>query len=178
MTATLVGLHSRAQVFTLQQAINNYDAEALTGVIPGIALAELWQMMSNVEGLLRLISVLVMLASILGLATMLLASIRERYPEVNLFRSIGVPSAALLLSIEAEAILIAISGTVLGLGFTYLAALISQPWLSQNYGLYISANPLSGNMMIFIIALLSATALVALIPALNLYRVANKQKLH
>ena len=178
ITASLIGLHSRGQVFTLQQAINNYPAEALTGVIPGIALAELWQMMSNVEGLLRLISVLVMLASILGLATMLLASIRERYPEVNLFRSIGVSSSALLLSIEAEAILIAISGTALGLGLTSLAALFSQPWLSQHYGLYINANPLSGNMMIFIIALLSATALVALIPALSLYRAANKQKLH
>lgn len=173
ITATLIGLHSRAQVFTLQQAINNYPGEALTGVMPGIALAELWQMMANVEGLLRLISVLVMLASILGLATMLLASIRERYPEVSLFRSIGVSSHALLLSIEAEAILIAISGTVLGLCFTAVGAWLSQPWLSQNYGLYISANPLSGNMMIFICALMIATALVALIPAIKLYRAAK-----
>ena len=173
ITATLIGLHSRAQVFTLQQAINNYPGEALTGVIPGIALAELWQMMANVEGLLRLISVLVMLASILGLATMLLASIRERYPEVSLFRSIGVSSGALLLSIEAEAILIAMTGTLLGLGFTAIAAIISQPWLNQNYGLYISANPISGNMMFFIGALLIATAVVALIPALKLYRAAR-----
>ena len=157
----------------MQQAINNYPGEALTGVMPGIALAELWQMMANVEGLLRLISVLVMLASILGLATMLLASIRERYPEVSLFRSIGVSSHALLLSIEAEAILIAISGTVLGLCFTAVGAWLSQPWLSQNYGLYISANPLSGNMMIFICALMIATALVALIPAIKLYRAAK-----
>lgn len=176
ITATLVGLNSRAQVFSMQQAINNYTGEALTGVIPGIALAELWQMMANVEGLLRLISVLVMLASILGLATMLLASIRERYPEVSLFRSIGVPSHALLLSIEAEAMLIALSGTALGLLFTTTAALLSQSWLSQNYGLYISINPLSGNMLVFILILLLASALVSLIPALKLYRVAAHPK--
>lgn len=176
ITATLVGLNSRAQVFSMQQAINNYTGEALTGVIPGIALAELWEMMANVEGLLRLISVLVMLASILGLATMLLASIRERYQEVSLFRSIGVPSHALLLSIEAEAILIALSGTALGLLFTAVAALASQSWLSQSYGLYISINPLSGNMLVFIVTLLLATAVIALIPALKLYSVAEKPK--
>jgi putative ABC transport system permease protein len=176
ITATLVGLNARAQVFSMQQAINNYTGEALTGVIPGIALAELWQMMANVEGLLRLISVLVMLASILGLATMLLASIRERYPEVSLFRSIGVPSHALLLSIEAEAMLIALSGTALGLLFTTAAALLSQSWLSQNYGLYISINPLSGNMLVFILILLLASALVSLIPAVKLYRVASAPK--
>lgn len=176
ITATLVGLNSRAQVFSMQQAINNYTGEALTGVIPGIALAELWQMMANVEGLLRLISVLVMLASILGLATMLLASIRERYPEVSLFRSIGVPSHALLLSIEAEAMFIALSGTALGLLFTTTAALLSQSWLSQNYGLYISINPLSGNMLVFILILLLASALVSLIPAVKLYRVASAPK--
>ena len=51
--------------------------EALLAILPGVTLTELWQMMAVMENTLRLISALVLLASLLGLAAMLPASIRN-----------------------------------------------------------------------------------------------------
>jgi putative ABC transport system permease protein len=42
ITAFLVGLKSRMATFRLQRAINEYRKEALTAILPGVALAELW----------------------------------------------------------------------------------------------------------------------------------------
>ena len=44
ITALLLGLESPMAVFGLQRAINNYPSEALSAILPGVALGELWQL--------------------------------------------------------------------------------------------------------------------------------------
>ncbi|MDW1812161.1 ABC transporter permease, partial [Vibrio sp. Vb2362] len=46
ITAMLVGLKSRIQTFALQRQINTYPKEPLSAIMPGVALHELWGMMS------------------------------------------------------------------------------------------------------------------------------------
>ena len=72
ITALLLGLESPMAVFGLQRAINNYPSEALSAILPGVALGELWQIIGTLENLLSVISILVLTASLLGLSTMLL----------------------------------------------------------------------------------------------------------
>ncbi len=43
ITALMMGLKSKVTIFTVQRQINNYSKETLTAILPGIALAELWQ---------------------------------------------------------------------------------------------------------------------------------------
>ena len=46
VTALLLGLKSRARVFAVQNEINNDTEEALMGVMPGVALDQLWEWMA------------------------------------------------------------------------------------------------------------------------------------
>jgi putative ABC transport system permease protein len=170
ITAFMVGLESRMTVFTLQRAINDHSAEPLLAIMPGLALAELWQMMAIVENILGVISALVLIASLLGLATMLLSSMRERQHEIFLFRSIGMHASSILLLIEIEAIVITALGASLGVLAVTFAMAISQDWLSRNYGLFIDVIPASPVIAGYLGVILMAAVCLALIPAVSAYR--------
>ena len=47
VTAALVGLKSRLATFRLQRAINEYREEALSAILPGAALQELWGLVGS-----------------------------------------------------------------------------------------------------------------------------------
>jgi putative ABC transport system permease protein len=68
ITAFIVGLESRMASFTVQRRINNYRGEPLLAILPGVALAELWQMMGTLERVLSLVSALVLVAALLPAA--------------------------------------------------------------------------------------------------------------
>ena len=72
-------------------------------ILPGVALSELWQMMSMFENVWRLISPLVLLAAVLGMGAVLLSSIRERRQEILLLRMMGAQPLYLFFLIEMEA---------------------------------------------------------------------------
>ena len=64
ITAFMLGLKSRMVTFRLQREINDYSAEPLLAILPGVALSELWQMVGVFESVLRLISMLVLVAAV------------------------------------------------------------------------------------------------------------------
>ncbi len=78
VTALLVGLESPAFALQVQRVINEFEGEALLAILPGVALAQLWELVGGIEGALRGISILVFISSIFGLNAMLLASMREK----------------------------------------------------------------------------------------------------
>ena len=170
VTALLIGLNSRRSVFAVQQGINEYPNEAIMGILPGVTLAELWEMMGSIEKLLQLISVLVLFASLLGLSTMLLASMRERQKEIMLFRSIGMHTSSVVFLIEIEALLI----TSLGISTAYLLVVLgitsSEQWLNREYGLFVDLLPFSQTIAIYFLTILLSALLLALVPAISAYR--------
>ncbi len=170
ITAFMLGLNSRMSVFELQRAINEYDGEALTAILPGVALAELWQVMGTVENILAVISALVMLASLLGIATMLLSSMRERQREIFLFRSVGMHSSSVFLLIEIEALLITAAASVAAIALVSIALTLSQTWLSQEFGLLIDTSPLSSNIAFYIGIIFLACSVLSLLPGIAAYR--------
>jgi len=170
VSAVLVGLKSRAAVFALQRDVNEYKGEALSAILPGVALAELWQSMRLVEGVLTVISGVVLIASLLGLATMLLASMHQRQRELALYRAIGARPSFLLLLIEFEALLLTIGGLVVGFGGTALLQAAVAPWLQRQYGLSLSSLPWTESTALYVGIVLAAAALLALVPAFSAYR--------
>ena len=165
ITAFMVGLKSKMVTFRLQRDINNYGREPLMAILPGVALSELWQMISVLERTLRLVSVLVFVAALLGLSAMLLASIRERKKEIQLLRVIGAPPGFLFLLIEIEALLISVLSIALGGGSLSFGLWLAQDALLARYGLPISAHIMSPQSSYMMLAVLVATFLVAAIPA-------------
>lgn len=170
ITAFMLGLHNRAAAFTLQRDISTYQGEPLTAILPGIALAELWQGIGTMERVLGLVSALVMVATLLGLATMLLSSLRERSHEMALYRALGAHASTILLLIEAEALLLVTLGVVAGLIALHLALRFGQGWLGDHYGLLISPWPYSAGTGLFVLVIFAAAAVIALVPALLAYR--------
>jgi len=170
ITAFMLGLKSKMATFKLQRQINDFQYEPLIAILPGVALAELWQMMGSMEKILLLVSGLVLLASLIGMATMLLASMRERNREIAVLRAVGASPAFVFLLIELEALLIALVGVALALLALWLVILMAQQYLSEQYGLFISANLYSSDTGVLAAVILAATFVMALLPAMNAYR--------
>lgn len=133
-------------------------------------MAELWQMMGTMEKVLLLISILVLIASLLGMSTMLLASMRERLREMAVLRAIGASPWFIFLLIELEALLITLLAVGAALISLRLAIGWSQTWLSENYGLFVSTNIWTSEVLSLLAIILAAASAMALLPALAAYR--------
>ena len=173
ITAFMLGLKSKMTTFQFQRMINEYGHEPLTAILPGVALSELWQMMSILENTLLLVSALVFVAACLGVSAMLLASIRERNREIQLLRVIGAPPYILFLLIELEALLIVLFSCFLAAGLLALCLANLQGYLVSHFGLHIQLNLFTENSLYLMAAVISASIVVAVIPSFSGYRKAS-----
>ena len=170
ITAFMLGLNSKIATFQVQRAINQYTPEPVVAILPGVALSELWGMMSVLENTLLLVSALIFIAACLGVSAMLLASIRERRREIQLLRIIGAPPYILFLLIQIEALMITLISCFLGAGLLAASLAVLQDYLVAQYGLHIQVNLLTEQSLYLIGAVISASVIVAVIPSLSGYR--------
>lgn len=173
ITAFMVGLKSKMTTFSLQRGINQYKPEPLMAILPGVALSELWRMMAVLEDTLRLISALVFVAALLGLAAMMAATIRERKNEIHLLRMVGASPSFLFILFEIEAILISVISIFGGTILLYLSLIIAENLLSTKLGLHLGKNLFTANSLIILTSIIIATTIVAAIPAFRAYRQAK-----
>lgn len=169
VTALMLGLSSKMATFKVQRAINNYSTEPLSAILPGVALSELWEMMRILENTLLLVSVLVFFAACLGVSAMLLSSIRERSREIQLLRAVGAPPSFLFLLIELEALLITVASIFLGSGLLLGCLVLLKDYLVSDFGLHITMNIFSESSLYLILAMITASIVVAIIPSLSGY---------
>lgn len=170
VTGVMLGLNSKFATFTLQRNINNYPDDRLMAVLPGVAMAELWTLMATVENLLRVIAALVLVSSLIGLSTMLLASMNERKAEIAVFRVLGAGPTTILLLILLEALILvslSIGAAMLGLS---LALVGLETWLASEFGLFLSSDILSPELLSMTGFVLAATVVVSILPGLEAYR--------
>ncbi|MEZ5853515.1 MAG: ABC transporter permease [Hyphomicrobiaceae bacterium] len=170
ITAALIGLKSKLQAFRLQRAINNYPREALTAILPGVALQELWGLVGVAETALTAVSWMVVATALLGLMTMLLTTLNERRREMAILRSVGARPGTVLGLLSAEAGLITFAGVACGLAFTYIGLMIARPWIDHSYGLAIAIGAPTWREMQSIGVVLLAGFAAGLIPAIRAYR--------
>ncbi len=165
LSAILVGLKSRSATFTVQRQVNQYKAEPLQAIVPGLALAELWQLMRNVELALHAIALLVVATSLLGMMTSLLTAMNERQREFAILRSLGAGPRYLFLLVVTEVMLLSLLAS--GIAVTLLSGglWVFQPWIMAGWGLHLSANILSGEQWRYLLSVLLAAALLSLWPA-------------
>ena len=135
ITALLLGAKAPVQVPGLQRYLNTYRAEPLQAVIPGIALRQLWDMMSVVERALLIVSSFVIAVGLIGVLTSILTSLNERRREMAILRSVGARPAHIVGLLVSEAALLAFIGAVLGVFFLYGAAWALQPILEARFNI-------------------------------------------
>jgi len=170
VSAFMLGLKSRIAVLQVQRQVNQDKIEPLSAIIPGVALGELWRLVGAVENVLRIISAAVLVASLLGLSTMLLASLRERKAEISVFRIMGAKSSFVFWLLQLEALSIAFFASIFAVLLVMGMILLSNDWLLAEYGLSLSANILSMQTLWMIGIVLIATFVLALIPSIDAYR--------
>lgn len=170
ITAFMLGLKSKIATFQVQRTINEYKAEPVMAIMPGVALSELWQMMRILENTLLIVSALVFIAACLGVSSMLLASIRERRREIQLLRIVGAPPYFLFLLIQLEALIITLLSCILGAAFTAACLALFQDQLVASYGLHIEINLFTENSIAMLASIIVASIIVAFIPSFNMYR--------
>ncbi|NDW21142.1 ABC transporter permease [Alteromonas hispanica] len=170
VSAVMLGLENRVTALQLQYQINQRSDEPLLAILPGMALAELWQIMGNVEALLLLLSTLIVVSSLFGLATMLLATMRERYREIAVLRTIGASPATLLILVQIEALLIALAGCCISILLVLGLLHGIKPWLSSEYGVFLGNVLLTKSSAIIVLLVVVSTYLVSFFPAHAAYR--------
>ena len=170
ITAFMLGLNAKMATFTVQRQINEYKNEPLTAILPGVALAELWQMLGMVENLLLLISLLVLLAALVGMITTILASMKERQREMAILRAAGAHPWYLFVLIQLEVLLITLLSMLSAAVVLWLALFALQDTLAAEFGLFIGLNIIKLTSVYWAGAVLLLAALLATLPALLAYR--------
>ena len=170
VTAALVGLKSRAAVFNVQRFVNGYEDEALMGVMPGVALVELWSVLAVGESALLVVSALVGLVSVLSLMAVVQAGLNERRRELAVLRAVGAGPRHILALLTLEGLWVTGAGMVLGVMLAQLAMALAGPWLQEAVGIRLQwAAPLA-TQWAGLLAVLVAGLLASLAPAWRAYR--------
>ncbi|WP_062270035.1 ABC transporter permease [Endozoicomonas arenosclerae] len=138
ITAYYVGLNSRISAFRYQRKVNEYRQEAMTAILPGVALQELWQLVGTAEKALLVVSVMVVFAGLMGMLTTILTSLNERRREMAILRSAGARPVHIFTLMITESVVYAIAGTLLGFLILYGLLFAVQPVVQQMLGLHLA----------------------------------------
>ena len=170
ITAFLLGLKSKIRTFALQRKINTYNKEPLSAILPGIALHELWGMMSVAEQALMTVSVFVVVAGLLGMLSSLLTSLQERRREMAILRAMGARPKHIFILLVSEASSLTFAGILLGTVTLYTLLAVIQPIVQQMYGISIALSAISSYEWMLLGLVQLAGTMIGFIPALTAYR--------
>ncbi len=170
ITAMLIGLKSRIQTFALQRQINTYPQEPLSAIMPGVALHELWGMMSIAEQALMAVSGFVVVAGLLGMLSSLLTSLQERRREMAILRAMGARPKHVFSLLISEASLLTFAGIIAGVAGLYSMLALLQPIIQQSYGIHLTLTALSPYEWMLLGFVQFAGIVIGFIPAFRAYR--------
>jgi putative ABC transport system permease protein len=162
ITAAIIGLKSRPSVLRLQREINTYREEALLAVIPGVALAQLWEVIGVVERTLAAVSACVVIVGLIVILVTILTSLNERRREMAILRSVGARPGDIFVLLVIEAGMLALIGSVLGLVLLYASLSLAEPLVRASTGVSIASAPPGGfDILVVATVFLAASALAA-----------------
>lgn len=169
ITAALIGVNSRLQIFALQRWINEYPEEPLLAILPGVALSELWSLIGVAESALVAVSVMVIVTALLGMVAMIFSGLNERRREMALLRAIGARPGTIMGLLTLEAALMSLLAVLIGTGLLYTGLFVARSYVDAAFGLYLEITwPTVREYAVLGLIVLAGT-LVSLLPALRAY---------
>jgi putative ABC transport system permease protein len=170
ITATLVGLKNRSAVFALQRQVNRYAAEPLVGVLPGVALDELWQIVGAAERTLLAVSAMVVAVGLIGLAAVILAGLGERRRELAVLRAVGARPRDLFILLTLEGLFVTVAGALLGMALLSALGALLGPLAEIRYGVFIRPRLVSLAELELLGLVIGVGLLASLAPGYRAYR--------
>lgn len=164
LSALLVGLSDRAAALSVQRMINTYEGEALTAVLPGVALQELWSVLGVIERVLLFLGAFVVVVGLLGMLSNLLGTLDQRRREMAILRSVGARPRHLMLLLVGESFWVSAMGAILGLVLLSLLMIVGTPVLEAHYGLHFALTWPTANEWGLLALIVGAGTLIGLIP--------------
>ncbi|ATG59237.1 MULTISPECIES: ABC transporter permease [Pseudoalteromonas] len=169
ITAFLMGFDSPLYTLQIRRNINQYKPEALLAIMPTVTLKDLWEMLAIVEKILLLFSFVVVLISLLGMLTTLLANLNQRRRELAILRSVGARPWQLFTLISMESLLTTFLGCVLGCALFYATLFLGADYLQSHAGISVNIAMLSRYELTLIGVIMAAGFIIGLIPATRAY---------
>lgn len=170
ITAALVGLKKRSDVFRVQRRINDFREEPLIAVMPGVALDELWQAIGIMERVLLAISGLVVAVGLSGLCATLLAGLNERRRELAILRALGASPRSIFLMLTAEGLVVTSLGVAAGFVLLDLAIVAFAPLAQARFGVHLTLHSSDGNEWLLFLLILCTGLLASVVPGWRAWR--------
>lgn len=170
ITAFMVGLKSRLATFAVQRAVNDYTAEPLLAILPGVALDQLWNLVGTAENTLRAVSAMVVLVGLCGMLTALLTMLDERRREMAILRAVGAPARTVFLLLLTESGLLAAAGIALGVVLLYATLAVVRGLVQERLGIVLTLAPPAPGEWLLMGAVLAMALLAGCLPAGIAYR--------
>jgi putative ABC transport system permease protein len=170
ITAFFLGAERKVATFALQREINTYRDEALSAILPGVALQQLWRLVGVAEQALLVTAACVVLAGLLGMLTAVLASLNERRREMAILRSVGARPAHVFFLLLLEAAFLTALGVLAGVALLYLTLAALGPLVAAQIGVFVSLAAPGLAEWRLIALTLGAGVTVGLVPAWLAFR--------
>jgi len=170
LTSFLVRMKKRIDSVYFQREINEFKAEPLMAIAPGVTLLEFWNSFRFFEAGLRFVSLFVAVISLMGLLVVLILSIEVRQREMMILRTIGLSARRIFSLILLEVGVLTVAGILLGLSLVLIGFVALRSPLEGLTGISIVLTPPSSFELSFVASLLLLSLLSALGPAWKLYQ--------
>lgn len=177
ITAFFLRTKSRIETLRLQREINDFGDEALSAIIPGAVLSELWRGLDYVDRALKAISWIVVVVGFIGMMISLLAGLNERRREIAVFRALGAGPRVIFGLLFLESFWLTSLGILVGLMLQWAVFLGVGALLTTRFGVYVSTSWITSAELQLVIFTWLLGSLVGLYPALRAYRATLKDGL-
>jgi len=170
VTAAFVGLKSKVTLFRVARSIAEYPKEALSALVPSIALSELWSIVGMVDQVFKLLSWIVIGIAIIGMVTLTLSTLDARNREMAILRACGASPLFISGLVLIESLLVGLTAIVLSVGFVMLITYLAQDILLSDLGVLAEISLLSSQEAATLLSILGAGLLSSLLPAVMVYK--------
>ena len=170
VSSFLLRCKSRVDALILQREINTYKPEPLSAVIPALALADLWNLVSYADTALSIVSGAVLVVGLLAMLASLYTALNERRREVAILRAVGLHRGQVFALFVLESTLISTAGAILGTTCAYALLWAVRGPVEQNFGIPLAFVGLSTRVILYVAIVIAGGALLGFVPAWRAYR--------
>ncbi|MFC6440793.1 ABC transporter permease [Bowmanella sp. JS7-9] len=170
ISALYLGVEAPQDVLRILRAINEFDAEPMTALLPLMTMQQVWRLMDSVQLGLLLLAAIVVASTLLTLLTNMLTSLSQRQREMAVLRALGAAPRHIFSLLLAESLLVGVLGIVLGLAALYGLQYAGAPYLQAVSGLRLSPDWPQPQEITLLAMVLGCAMLVSLVPAWRAYR--------
>ena len=170
VTAAFIGLKSKLTLFNFSKSIREYPKEAISAVIPGIALSELWSIVGLVDKGFELLTWIIIAISLIAMVTLIIASLDNRNQEMTIYRANGASPKFLATMVIYESLVIGLVAIIGAIILVTIVTYFATNQLNLALGISPSFKWISLEEIKVFSLILFAGVLSSLIPAAMVFR--------